>query len=439
MPRKSDLGGTAATGVQGLLETGKTVEDVFKDLDADNSGLLDEEELVQGMKALGTILGDDDVAELKEMLGLPKNKAMDINLEQFKKVVSQTPAANSGGTETGAWIIQLHLDEVFIPLFDEYCYLPEDDDTFSAQDKLAHVRGVQLADVEQIVAKASRLMTEKLMKGIQDLKDTHAERMAAGKDVAQGNSKFSGDGGGGQITMVYGKLDEFHKGLESMIGLPNPRVFEGMEADHCGRADSYDNFTAWNYGITTTPSVEWEYVVNPDPNKTYFGEWSQENTHGRTRQSVAELLAKDKIVKAKLSKEELIALRLYTGPMFVKYNCILRGFPKAVIDGLKGNRYVTTLHAIVSGINKLSRVEPIPEGRCVYRGLGGMLLPKAFHEPDPLGCMGGVERAFMSTTTKRAIAVQYSGNKTPTIFQISIGQIDMGANVCVCVCVCVCV
>jgi len=220
-------------------------------------------------------------------------------------------------------------------------------------------------------------------------------------------------------------------------------------AEHCSRADSEDDFTAWNYGITTTPHIEWEYVANPDPKKQYTGEATLENAHGRTRQSVEELMAKDKIKKGQLSPEELIALRLYTGPMFVKYNCILRGFPKQVIDGLKGNKYVTTLHAIVSGIRKLGRVEPIPEGRCVYRGLGGMLLPKAFHDPDELGCMGGVERAFMSTTTKRAIAVQYSGNKTPTIFQISIGQIDMGASlnvlsqyageVCVCVYMCVCV
>jgi hypothetical protein len=351
--KKSDLGGTTASGLKGLLDKGRAVEDVFKSLDADDSGLLDEEELVQGMKDLGTILEDDDLKELKAMLGLPKGKKMELNLEQFKKVVDQTPAANSGGTETGAWIIQLHLDEVLIPLFDEYEFLPEPDDTFSAQDKLAHVRGLELEDVQGIVAKASEIMTERLMKGIQQLKDVHAERMAAGKEVLQGNSKFSGDGGGGQITMVYGKLDDFHKGLETMIGLPNPRVFEGMEADHCSRADSEDGFTAWNYGIHTTPSIEWEYVVRPDPDKKYDGEASEENSHGRTRQSVEELLAKDKIKKAKLSKEELIALRLYTGPMFVKYNCILRGFPKAVIDGLKGNRYVTTLHAIVSGINKL--------------------------------------------------------------------------------------
>lgn len=424
--KKCDLGGAASAGVQGILERGQTVEDVFKMLDADGSGLLDQEELVEGMKRMGTVLNDDDLVELKALLGLSKTKDMQVDLEQFKRIVDQTPGS-SGGTETGAWLTQLHLYQSFIPIIDEYEYLPEADDDLSSQDKLAHVRGLQEEQVRQIVADASEKIVEKLLAGVKALRDVFDERRASSKAM-QGNGKFSGDAGGGQITMVYGKLDEFHDGLESIIGLPNPRVFEGMRIDHCERADSEDDFTAWNYGITTKPMIEWEYVVNPDPNKEYFGEATAENSHGRTRQTVAELMAKDKIIQARLSKEELIGLRLYTGPMFVKYNCILRGFPKAVVDGLKGNRYVTTLHAIVSGIRKLGRVEPIPEGRCVYRGLGGMLLPTAFHKPDELGCMGGVERAFMSTTTKRAIAVQYSGNKTPTIFQISIGQIDMGAS-----------
>jgi ankyrin repeat protein len=424
--KKSDLGGSAAAGLQGILESGQRVEDVFKMLDADGSGLLDQEELMEGMKKMGTVLNDDDLVELKGLLGLSKTKDMQVDLEQFKNIVDQTPSS-SGGTETGAWLTQLHLYQSFIPIIDAYEYLPEADDDLSSQDKLAHVRGLQEEQVRQIVADASEKIVEKLLAGVKALRDLFDERRASSKAM-QSNGKFSGDAGGGQITMVYGKLDEFHDGLESIIGLPNPRVFEGMRIDHCERADSDDDFTAWNYGITTKPSIEWEYVVNPDPNKDYFGEATPENSHGRTRQTVAELMAKDKIIEARLSKEELIGLRLYTGPMFVKYNCILRGFPKAVVDGLKGNRYVTTLHAIVSGIRKLGRVEPIPEGRCVYRGLGGMLLPTAFHKPDELGCMGGVERAFMSTTTKRAIAVQYSGNKTPTIFQISIGQIDMGAS-----------
>ena len=150
---------------------------------------------------------------------------------------------------------------------------------------------------------------------------------------------------------MYGGLDEFHQGLESQIGLPNPRVYEGMMQEHTARGDSGKEFVAWNYGIHTTPAIEWEYVVCPARDKVYDGEASEDTPHGRTRQTVDELLAKDKIVRARLTREELIALRLYTGPMFVKYNCILRGFPQSTMDELMGNRYVTTLHAIVSGIH----------------------------------------------------------------------------------------
>ena len=39
--KKSDLGDATASGLQGLLEKGKSVEDVFKMLDVDDSGLLD--------------------------------------------------------------------------------------------------------------------------------------------------------------------------------------------------------------------------------------------------------------------------------------------------------------------------------------------------------------------------------------------------------------
>ena len=243
--KRSDLGATTAAGLQGLLQKGQTVEDVFKMLDVDGSGLLDQQELVEGMKKLGTLLSDSDLEELKGLLGLSKMaKGIEVNLEQFKQIVEQTPAANAGGTETGAWITQLHLYQSFIPLIDAYEYLPEDDDQLSAQDKLAHVRGLQEEDVRQIVADASEKMVQKLLAGIKALKDLFDERMASSRDM-QGNSKFSGDAGGGQITMVYGKLDEFHDGLESIIGLPNPRVFEGMRIDHCERADSQDDFTAW--------------------------------------------------------------------------------------------------------------------------------------------------------------------------------------------------
>ena len=44
--------------------------------------------------------------------------------------------------------------------------------------------------------------------------------------------------------------------------------------------------------------------------------------------------------------------------MYCKYNAVLRGFPKVVVDALQGNTYATTIHLIVSGVIKLSRCVP---------------------------------------------------------------------------------
>ena len=115
--------------------------------------------------------------------------------------------------------------------------------------------------------------------------------------------------------------------------------------------------------------------------------------------------------------------------MFMKYNAKLRQFPAAAVAALKNNGYVTTIHAVVSAIIKLSRTWKIPFDRKVYRGLGGMLLPQKFWGEDAFGCRGGVELGIMSTTTTREVAIQYSGTEKgrPTIFEIEVGQVDRGA------------
>jgi hypothetical protein len=85
----------------------------------------------------------------------------------------------------------------------------------------------------------------------------------------------------------------------------------------------------------------------------------------------------------------VVALRLYTGPMFVLYNAVLRGFPEKDVKCLwddktgKENRYETTIFAIASGITKISKVTQLPDNRRLWRGLGGMILPKQFWELYP--------------------------------------------------------
>ena len=117
-----------------------------------------------------------------------------------------------------------------------------------------------------------------------------------------------------------------------------------------------------------------------------------------------------------------------TGPMYVKYNAVLRGF---AAEG--STTYSVTLHLICSALRKLSRISPPPPGLVVYRGNGGMAMPADFLEPDARGCAGGVECALMSTSPDRNVALGYSGvladRELPTVFEIEVGKTSIGADV----------
>ena len=111
-----------------------------------------------------------------------------------------------------------------------------------------------------------------------------------------------------------------------------------------------------------------------------------------------------------MSEDELIGTRLYTGPCFVKYNAVLRGVrSKCSIQfarwfaSCKGNQYTTTLHIMNSGIGKLSK---LTVAQRVYRGIAGGVLPPEFWAPNEYSVKGGVEFAFLSTTTDYNIALR---------------------------------
>ncbi len=65
----------------------------------------------------------------------------------------------------------------------------------------------------------------------------------------------------------------------------------------------------------------------------------------------------------------------------------------------------------------------------VYRGLGSMLLPAQFWvaHGEP-AWRGGVERAFMSTTADKSVALFYANGKG-TVVEISVGRIQIGGDV----------
>jgi hypothetical protein len=109
-----------------------------------------------------------------------------------------------------------------------------------------------------------------------------------------------------------------------------------------------------------------------------------------------------KLAKAKFTRPEIIGLRLYSGPPFIKLNGALRAasgmFAEKSAEHLQGNKYLNTIFAATSGVRKLALVTSIPKGGKVYRGMAGVMLPQKFLHAREDGGRGGVQFGFMSTT-----------------------------------------
>ncbi len=174
---------------------------------------------------------------------------------------------------------------------------------------------------------------------------------------------------------------------------------------------------------------------------------SQRGRRGRTHQDIEKFLKeKNEALKSKqcndeLLYEEVLGACLYTGPMFMQvmpppqhcaqtlphtrihsrpdqYNKRLRD----IVMSLGTNKqqpqpssssgdqhYTTTIHVINGAVLKLSKLS---KAATVYRGISGGQLPLAFIRENDDGIKGGVEVGFMSTSTERHVAEQYSGAKT---------------------------
>lgn len=225
----------------------------------------------------------------------------------------------------------------------------------------------------------------------------------------------------------------FATSLIHSSGSPSLDFEKAMRAEHCSREGCYHTFTSPNYSITTQPRSEWLYIVGDDKGQRPC---CPDMNHGRRIVPIDELLKTDLAMRAALTRVEMIAVVLYSGPMFVIYNAVLRQYPENVYDVFRksGNTFSTTIFVLVSAIQKLSRCMRIPPGTLLYRGLGGtMELPDSFSNADDNGCVGYTEYGFMSTTADRSVAVHYSGvnehKPKASIMEIHPNSVDRGADI----------
>ena len=237
-------------------------------------------------------------------------------------------------------------------------------------------------------------------------------------EVSALHSKFTQDPNFKGVRGKFAADELFAAGIDGIVGPLDVQYIRAMYNEHCLNAEASKQFTAWNAGheIKTTPEREWLFVVGRDGLDKSSWTFDVERAEpvveegmmveGRNAEKLAALLRSPEVERSHVTVAEVVALRLYTGPMYVKYNAVLRGMAVATAGG---TIYSSTVHLICSGLHKLSRVSELPKEMKLYRGNGGMALPSSFLEPDASGCAGGTEPAIMSATPDRSVALGYSG------------------------------
>ena len=405
--------------------------------------------------SLGTV--GNLLAKVNKLKGLPAKKAKAQAEAEAKK--------DEWLAEWKKWVVNINVPQLVC----EALQMP----TETEAEAFAYMKALTRETVADLLGQAGLPgLLEHVMAGLETVLGQWAPSGPALAEEFKSSAKF---------CMGYGGLDDFFGGLEVLLGPPQmakdpatgeASIMRAMEVEHCEECDSEKEFTSSN-GVTTTSITEWEFVVKPDmsraerdvidvetgePTGAKLGAypergWGFAEAHPewcrkpRTREELDDLLERKANSKlreqfgedAVLIPEEFLGAILYTGPMFQKYNAVLRA--KTKDDFLVGlwrkqcgkNTYATTIHAISSAVIKLSKLSKAGK---VYRGVCYGRFPDKFWVPDEMGVKGGVEFGFSSTTRERPQAVHYAngGGNAPsgeakTILEMQMGMIDRGADI----------
>ena len=336
----------------------------------------------------------------------------------------------------------------------------------SQQSAFDYVRSLRRETIEQLLRDAELGgLVAVLVEGAGRLRAQRASSSVQLNDKFASSAKFQ---------MSYGSLSLFYGGLESLIGPPvmvkdpervdaatgemEATLYKAMANEHTDVENLKDvdiTFHTTN-GMATTSMLEWEIVTSPSknreseyPERTGLREQSPEFCRRFVPlKELKERMEADtnrRLIQAEhapMIEEELIAGRLYTGPMYMKYNLVLRAQSKDpyLVEQFnqvcRGNKYATSIHAINSCVLKLSKLTKACK---VYRGVKDAMLPKEFWVPNDMGVRGGIEYGFSSTTTDKSQALEYAtggmgadsadGEGTAmVIFEMQMGMVDRGAE-----------
>ena len=207
---------------------------------------------------------------------------------------------------TATWLRSLGIEEICANalLAPHYAGRHTADDL--ADDELAYVRSLHSeAEVRTLLSSGSGVLdrlSRAVWAGVESLRSTGAQT------GAELHAKFVQDGVG--FTLSYGGLDTFWRGLEALVGAPNPKLAESIEREHTACADSQLPFQSANYLTKTTSHTEYLFVFEPDAGLKTLGidEWPSEAAgagdegapHRRRARTLAEFEPAIAAINAKL-------------------------------------------------------------------------------------------------------------------------------------------
>lgn len=268
--------------------------------------------------------------------------------------------------------------------------------------------------------------------------DSHVEftisRSAGGVTTSATEWAFVFDADGGYEAAWERTLQKAQGNTESKLEYLEG-VVRGLrqaeQPDPSAAVSSWDDFRQ----LATAAHEEHAKSSAPSPDEASL--WPHPKAQPRAPRGLAsfrELLAQVNSMLAShglpaLLAEELIAARLFTGPMINKYKAVFWAHGKAgqsakryMRDACGDNLYPVTIYLLQSAFTKLGKLLPPAP---MYYGLCKGVLPRSFWEGTAFGFKGGVDKGFKQTTMKREDAFRASqgdGNSLGTLLEIFPGS-----------------
>ena len=222
------------------------------------------------------------------------------------------------------------------------------------------------------------------------------------------------------ITLEYADRAAYLRGLEPLT----------YDLTHAMRDEWMRDTCAWTdwAGVQYTGPEIWQYVNGAASVQQCTPGLRDQHNDGCTPEDFLRR-ANDRIQsqsaasseRDRLSLNEVLSLRIYTGPGYQPINSWLRRVGRLTRDEMRreacdeATSFGRTVGHIVAAIRKLAAVSTPQEcSRKLYRGLRGAL-PASFWLPDARGLVCACDVAFMSTSLGEHTPVHYMREAAPNL------------------------